>query len=56
MGNTIATAAGDTLTCFRSHENQDAVSRGAAIGSGRDIDDAVLAATDNVIDAQNNLH
>jgi hypothetical protein len=56
MGNAIATAAGDSLTCFRSHENQSAVSRGVAVGSGRDIDDAVLAATSNIIDAQNNLH
>ena len=51
MGNSMATAIGDNLTCFRDHENQDAVSRGIALGSGKDLDDAVLAATSNMIDA-----
>ena len=51
MGNQIATAIGDNLTCFRDHENQDAVSRGIAAGSGKDLDDAVLAATSNEINA-----
>lgn len=51
MGNRLATAVGDNLTCFRDHENQDAVSRGVALGSGKDLDDAVLAATSNMIDA-----
>ena len=49
MGNAITTAVGDTLTCFRDHENTQAVSRGVAIGSGRDLDDAVLAATTNLL-------
>ena len=51
MGNRITTAVGDNLTCFRDHENKDAVSRGVAIGSGKDLDDAILAATSNMIDA-----
>ena len=55
MGNQMATTIGDNLTCFRDHENQDAVSRSIALGSGKDLDDAVLAATSNMIDAQNNL-
>jgi hypothetical protein len=50
MGN-VATSIGDTMTCFRDHENQEAVSRGVALGSGKDLDDAVLAATSNMIDA-----
>ena len=55
MGNTVATAIGDSLTCFRSHENQEAVHRGVALGGGRDLDDAVLAATSNMIDGANHL-
>ena len=55
MGNRLATAVGDNLTCFRDHENQDAVSRVVAIGSSKDLDDAILAATSNMIDAQNSL-
>ena len=55
MGNTVATAIGDSLTCFRSHENQEAVNRGVALGGGRDLDDAVLAATSNMIDGANHL-
>lgn len=51
MGNTVTTAIGDTLTCFREHENQEAVGRGVATGSGKDLDDAVLAATSNEINA-----
>ena len=50
MGN-AATALGDNLTCFRDHENQEAVGRGIAAGQGKDLDDAVLAATDNIINA-----
>ena len=50
MGN-AATFIGDNLTCFRAHENQEAVSRGAAAGMGKDLDDAVLAATSNIINA-----
>ena len=55
MGNDLATAVGDNLTCFRDHEDQAAVSRGVAAGSGRDLDDAVLAATSMAIDNQNRL-
>ena len=43
MGN-AATAIGDNMTCFRSHENAGAVSAGGTAGTGRDLDDAVLAA------------
>jgi hypothetical protein len=50
MGN-AATAIGDNLTCFRDHENQEAVGRGMAAGTGKDLDDAVLAATSNAINA-----
>jgi len=55
MGNRIATAVGDTLTCFRDYENKDATSRGLASGLGQDLDDAVLAATNNMIDGQAGL-
>lgn len=54
MGNAVTTFLGDNLTCFRAHENQEAVSRGAAAGTGKDLDDAVLAATGNIIN-QNHL-
>ena len=53
MGNQLTTALGDNLTCFRDHENKEAIGRGAAMGSGRDIDDAVLAATSNLIHQAN---
>ena len=50
MGN-AATAIGDNLTCFRKHENQGAVMSGAGrMGMGRDLDDAVLAATNKSIE------
>jgi len=49
MGNQLTTAIGDNLTCFRDHENQEAIGRGAANGQGKDLDDAVLAATSNII-------
>ena len=55
MGNQVATAIGDTMTCFRDHENQQAVGRGVAVGSGRDLDDAVLAATSDMLEGQNHL-
>ena len=54
MGNAVTTFLGDNLTCLRAHENQEAVSRGAASGMGKDLDDAVLAATSNIIN-QNHL-
>ena len=50
MGN-AATAIGDNLTCFRSHENAGAVSAGGTAGTGRDLDDAVLAAVNQSIHA-----
>ena len=50
MGN-AATAIGDNLTCFRKHENQGAVMSGAGkMGMGRDLDDAVLAATNKTLE------
>lgn len=50
MGNKATTAVGDTFSCFRSHENQGAVQSGASrMGVGRDLDDAVLAATNRNI-------
>ena len=50
MGN-AATAIGDNMTCFRQHENAGAVSAGSAQGTGRDLDDAVLAAVNQSINA-----
>jgi len=42
----MGAAIGDAFTCFRKHENQGAVSSGVSrFGQGRDLDDAVLAAT-----------
>ena len=32
MGNSVTTAIGDNLGCFREHENQQAVGIGAAAG------------------------
>lgn len=54
MGN-AATTMGDTFTCFRSHENQGAVTSGARLGMGRDLDDAVLAATNKSLSNQSGL-
>ena len=50
MGN-AATEIGDNMTCFRSHENAGAVSAGGTAGTGRDLDDAVLAAVNQSIHA-----
>ena len=50
MGNAVTTTLGDVCTCLREHENASAVGQAAA-GQGTDIDDAVLAATSNMIDA-----
>ena len=50
MGN-AATAIGDNMTCFRNHENAGAVQAGGAMGTGRDLDDAVLAAVNQSINA-----
>ena len=50
MGNSL-TAAGDTLTCFRKHHNTQAIYQGdQRFGIGRDLDDAVLAATNHYLD------
>lgn len=56
MGNQVTTAIGDTFTCFRSHENQAAVHGGnGKLGTGRDLDDAVLAATNKSISNESGL-
>ena len=52
MGNGCTTAIGDTFSCLREHQNNNSMTRGIAAGSGKDIDDAVLAATQNLINAQ----
>jgi hypothetical protein len=43
MGN-AATAVGDGLSCFRTHQDQGAVQAGGIQTTSRDLDDAVLAA------------
>lgn len=49
----MGASLGDTFTCFRKHENAGAVQSGSGrLGLGRDLDDAVLAATNRSI-AQN---
>ncbi len=53
MGNSCTTAIGDTFSCLRDHQNPNSIARGIAAGSGKDIDDAVIAATQNLINAQN---
>lgn len=45
----VATSIGDSLSCMRTHQNQGAVGNG--IGVGRDVDDAVLAAVNQSINA-----
>ena len=51
MGN-MATGVGDALSCFRKHSNSEAIrSSNKVMGIGRDIDDAVLAATNKSIQA-----
>ena len=48
----MGTALGDNLTCFRKHENADAVQSGASkLGQGRDLDDAVLASQNRMMQA-----
>jgi len=38
------------MTCMRKHENAEAVQSGSSrLGTGRDLDDAVLAASNRVI-------
>ena len=49
MGN-LTTAMGDAFSCLRKHENAGAVrSTASSLGIGRDLDDAVLAATNKSI-------
>jgi hypothetical protein len=48
----MGASLGDTFTCFRKHENAAAVQSGTGrLGMGRDLDDAVLAATNRSIAA-----
>ena len=55
MGN-AAVSLGDNFTCFRKHENQGAVASGSSrMGMGKDLDDAVLAATNKNIEAGQGL-
>ena len=51
MGNNGLACIGDTFTCMRRHENAQAVqsSSNQKFGVGRDLDDAVLAATNKNI-------
>ena len=43
---------GDACTCFRAHENQGSVqSQTSKMGVGRDLDEAVLAATNKGLEA-----
>lgn len=48
MGN-AGTKLGDTLSCFRDHQNAGAVQ--ATMSAGRDLDDAVLAAVNKSIES-----
>ena len=53
---TMGASVGDTFTCFRKHENAGAVQSGTGrLGMGRDLDDAVLAATNRSIAANQGL-
>ena len=48
----MGTALGDNFTCLRKHENAEAVQAGSSkMGQGRDLDDAVLAATNRMMEA-----
>jgi hypothetical protein len=49
MGNEFTSSLRDTMVCFKDHENKNAIYRSFTVGSGRDINDAVLAATQNTI-------
>ena len=48
MGN-VATAIGDGMSCMRTHQNTGAVMAGGQNATGRDLDDAVLAAVNQSI-------
>ena len=43
------TTLGDQMTCFRAHQNAAAIQ--GTVPSGRDLDDAVLAAVNQNIEA-----
>ena len=48
----MGVALGDNCTCFRAHDNSEAVMSGAnKLGLGRDLDDAVLAAQNKAMEA-----
>ena len=51
MGGGLA-KCGDAFTCMRKHENTGAVGNTVKYGAGKDIDDAVLAATNNSLNEQ----
>eukprot|EP00347_Sterkiella_histriomuscorum_P017569 403348833 len=52
----MGAAIGDTFTCCRKHQNTGAISAtNQRFGVGKDLDDAVLAATNRNIDAGNQL-
>ena len=38
------------FSCCRNHESRKAISRGASFGLGKDLDEAILAATTAIID------
>lgn len=50
MGN-AATSVGDGMSCFRTHQNVGSVQAGGIAASGRDLNDAVLAAVNQSISA-----
>ena len=52
MGTSLS-CCGDVFTCCRKHGNADAVySNNQKYGVGRDLDDAVLAATNKNMDEE----
>ena len=52
----MGAAIGDTFTCLRKHQNTGAISQNdQKFGIGRDLDDAVLAATNKSINQAGNL-
>ena len=56
MGNEASASMGDTFSCFRKHENQEAVQSGQSkMGLGRDLDEAVLAATNRGLENNGGL-
>ena len=47
----MGTVLGDNMTCMRTHQNTGAVQAGGTSNTGRDLDDAVLAAVNQSINA-----